>query len=68
MAPGEPGERFQMVRLRMPLAELGALGIRLSELSWPSQEDGWVDVDVVVGVDGWPRDVLWIASVDPGEL
>lgn len=68
MAPAEPGERFRLVRLRMPLAELGALGVRLSDLSWPSQEDGWVDVDVVVGVDGWPRDVLWIASVDPGEL
>lgn len=66
--PGEPGERLQMVRLRMPLSELGAVGVRLSDLSRPSQEGGWVDVDVVVGLDGWPRHVLRIASVDPGEL
>ncbi len=67
-APGELGERLQMVRLRMPLAELGALGVRLSDVSRPSHESGWVEVDVVVGLDGWPRNVLRIATVDPGEL
>lgn len=67
-APAEPRESLQMVRLRMPLSELEALGVRLSDGSRVSQGGGWVDVDVVVGLDGWPRDVLRIASVDPGEL
>lgn len=67
-ASGEPRESLQMVRLRMPLSELGALGVRLSDASRFSHGGGWVDVDVVVGLDGWPRDVLRIATVDPGEL
>ena len=66
--PGEPRESLQMVRLRMPLSELGALGVRLSGASGLSHGAGWVEVDVVVGLDGWPCDVLRIATVDPGEL
>jgi hypothetical protein len=50
---------LQMIRVRIDAAALGGLGV---QLAGPAPE-GLVDVDLVVGVDGWPRDVRRIRPV-----
>jgi hypothetical protein len=52
-APLRAHEPLQMVRLRLPLEALQALGLALFELD----ASGVVDVDVVIGEDGLPRDI-----------
>jgi len=52
-APLRAHESLQMVRLRLPLEALQALGLALFEVD----ASGIVDVDVVIGEDGLPRDI-----------
>ena len=52
-APLREHEPLQMVRLRLPLEALQALGLALFE----PDASGVVDVDVVIGEDGLPRDI-----------
>jgi hypothetical protein len=47
------GEPLQLVRLRIPREALQALGVPLFE----PEARGLVDVDVLIGEDGLPRDV-----------
>ena len=47
------GESLQLVRLRIPREALQALGVPLFE----PEARGLVDVDVLIGEDGLPRDV-----------
>lgn len=60
------GEALQIVRVRMPSSSLPALGVRVSAPSL----DGpvLVDVDLVVGVDGWPREVRDIRQVRAADV
>jgi hypothetical protein len=51
--PVRAHEPLQMVRLRLPLEALQALGLALFEVD----ASGIVDVDVVIGEDGLPRDI-----------
>ena len=52
-------ESLQLVRVRVPRSALSALGVALVEPDLP----GLVDVDVVVGDDGLPRDIRRIRPV-----
>jgi hypothetical protein len=52
-------ETLQLVRVRMPRLALQAVGV---VVSGPNGE-GFVEVDVVVGEDGLPRDVRRVALV-----
>jgi hypothetical protein len=52
-------ETLQLVRVRMPRVALQAVGVVVSG----PNADGFVDVDVVVGEDGLPRDVRRVALV-----
>jgi hypothetical protein len=52
-------ESLQIVRVRMPRGALRALGIALVE----PEARGLVDVDVLVGEDGLPRDIRRIRAV-----
>lgn len=52
-APLQVHEPLQMVRLRLPLEALQALGLALFEAG----ASGVVDVDVIIGEDGLPRDI-----------
>ncbi len=52
-APVQLSEPLQMVRLRLPREALQALGLALLE----PDAGGVVDVDVLVGEDGLPRDI-----------
>jgi hypothetical protein len=53
LAPMRAHEPLQMVRLRLPREALQALGLALLE----PDAGGMVDVDVLVGEDGLPRDI-----------
>jgi hypothetical protein len=53
LAPMRAHEPLQMVRLRLPREALQALGLALLE----PDASGMVDVDVLVGEDGLPRDI-----------
>jgi hypothetical protein len=47
-------------------SSLAAFGVRVDGAS-PLVDDGTlVDVDLVVGMDGWPRDILRIRAVEGG--
>jgi hypothetical protein len=48
-----PLEIFQLVRLRLPRQALATLGFLLVD----PEATGVVDVDVLVGEDGWPRHI-----------
>ena len=52
-------ESLQLVRVRMPRAALGTLGLAL----YDPEATGMVDVGIVVGDDGLPRDIRLIRSV-----
>jgi hypothetical protein len=52
-------ESLQIVRVRMPRSALPALGIALVE----PEAAGLVDVDVLVGGDGLPRDIRRVSAV-----
>jgi hypothetical protein len=52
-------ESLQIVRVRMPRSALRALGIALME----PEAGGLVDVDVLVGGDGLPRDIRRVSAV-----
>jgi hypothetical protein len=52
-------ETLQLVRVRMPRLALQAVGVVVSG----SNAEGFVDVDVVVGEDGLPRDVRRVAPI-----
>jgi hypothetical protein len=52
-------ESLQLVRVRVPRAALSALGVTLSE----PDSSGVVDVDVLVGDDGLPREIRRIRPV-----
>ena len=61
-------EPSRLVRVRVPPSSLAAFGVRLDGAS-PLVDDGTlVDVDLVVGMDGWPRDVLRIRAAGHDEL
>jgi hypothetical protein len=51
--PALRGEPLQLVRLRLPREALQGLGVALLE----PEAGGMVDVDVLVGEDGLPRDI-----------
>jgi hypothetical protein len=53
-------ESLQLVRVRMPRAALGTLGLAL----YDPEATGMVDVDIVVGDDGLPRDIRDIRAVN----
>jgi hypothetical protein len=55
--PALETETLELVRVRMPRLALQAVGV---VVSGPSAE-GFVEVDVVVGEDGLPRDVRRVA-------
>ena len=52
------GESLQLVRLRIPREALQALGVPLFE----PEARGLVDVDVLIGEDGLPKDVRWVRA------
>jgi hypothetical protein len=52
-------ETLQLVRVRMPRLALQAVGVVVSG----SNAEGFVEVDVVVGEDGLPRDVRRVAPI-----
>jgi hypothetical protein len=52
-APALPEETLQLVRLRIPKDALAGLGMEL----FGPEVDGLVDVDVLVGEDGLPKDI-----------
>ncbi len=52
-------ESLHLVRVRMPRAALGTLGLAL----YDPEATGMVDVDIVVGDDGLPRDIRTIRPV-----
>jgi hypothetical protein len=52
-------ETLQLVRVRMPRLALQAVGVVVSG----PNADGFVEVDVVVGEDGLPRDVRRVALI-----
>jgi hypothetical protein len=67
--PDVPADSLQLVRLRMPRTALQAFGVALIE----PDATGLVDVDLVVGSDGLPRDIRRVRPVvdvrsDPNEL
>lgn len=51
--PARRGEPLQLVRLRLPREALQGLGVALLE----PEAGGMVDLDVLVGEDGLPRDI-----------
>lgn len=51
--PAQDSEPLQLVRLRLPREALQALGLALLE----PDASGVVDVDVLIGEDGLPRDI-----------
>jgi hypothetical protein len=55
--PALETETLQLVRVRMPRLALQAVGVVVSG----PNADGFVEVDVVVGEDGLPRDVRRVA-------
>ena len=57
-------EPSRLVRVRVPPSSLAAFGVRLDGSALLMEEGALVDVDLVVGVDGWPRDVLRIRAVE----
>jgi hypothetical protein len=57
--PALQTETLQLVRVRMPRWALQAVGVVVSE----PNADGFVEVDVVVGEDGLPRDLRRIALI-----
>jgi hypothetical protein len=57
--PALETETLQLVRVRMPRLALQAVGV---VVSGPNAE-GFVEVDVVVGEDGLPRDVRRVALI-----
>jgi hypothetical protein len=57
-APIQPAEPMQLVRLRMPKEMLQGLGIALLE----PDTAGTVDIDMLVGEDGLPRDIRRVRS------
>ena len=58
-APDVSVESLQLVRLRMPRTALQAFGVALIE----PDATGLVDVDLVVGSDGLPRDIRRVRPV-----
>jgi hypothetical protein len=52
-------ETLQLVRVRMPRLDLQAVGVVVGG----SNAEGFVEVDVVVGEDGLPRDVRRVAPI-----
>lgn len=57
--PALETETLQLVRVRMPRLALQAVGVVVSG----SNTEGFVELDVVVGEDGLPRDVRRVALV-----
>jgi hypothetical protein len=55
---------LQVIRVRVQASALDAFGVQLAG----PVLDGLVDVDLVVGADGWPRDVRRIRPVSSIEL
>jgi hypothetical protein len=55
-------ESLHIVRVRMPRGALRALGVALVE----PEANGLVDVDVVVGDDGLPREIRRVTAVMEG--
>jgi hypothetical protein len=55
--PALETESLQLVRVRMPRLALQAVGVVVSG----PNADGFVEVDVVVGEDGLPRDIRRVA-------
>jgi hypothetical protein len=55
-------ESLHVVRVRMPRGALQALGVALVE----PEANGLVDVDVVVGDDGLPREIRRVTAVLEG--
>ena len=58
-AAGWPIEALQMIRVRIDASALDAFGVQVAG----PMPAGLVDVDLVVGDDGWPRDVRRIRPV-----
>lgn len=59
--PALETETLQLVRVRMPRPALQAAGVVISG----PNADGFVEVDVVVGEDGLPRDIRRVALLRP---
>jgi hypothetical protein len=57
--PALETETLQLVRVRMPRLALQAVGVVVSG----PNADGFVEMDVVVGEDGLPRDVRRVALI-----
>lgn len=57
--PALETETLELVRVRMPRLALQAVGVIVSG----PNTDGFVEMDVVVGEDGLPRDVRRVALV-----
>ncbi len=57
------GDVLQVIRVRIDAGALDAFGV---QMAGPGTA-GLVDVDLVVGVDGWPRDVRRIRPVNDTE-
>jgi hypothetical protein len=57
--PALETETLELVRVRMPRSALQAVGV---VVSGPNTE-GFVEMDVVVGEDGLPRDVRRVALI-----
>ena len=57
--PVQETEVMQLVRLRVPRAAVAALDIPIEDLPGSSL----VDIDVLIGEDGLPRDIRRIAAV-----
>jgi hypothetical protein len=57
--PALQTETLQLVRVRMPRVTLQAVGVVVSG----PNADGFVEVDVVVGEDGLPRDLRRVALI-----
>ena len=58
-----PGDVLQVIRVRIDAGALEAFGV---QMVGPGSA-GLVDVDLVVGADGWPRDVRRIRQVSDTE-
>ena len=54
-----PVEALQVIRVRIAASALDAFGVQVAG----PMSAGLVDVDLVVGDDGWPRDVRRIRPV-----
>jgi hypothetical protein len=57
--PAVAGDVMQVIRVRIDVGALDAFGVQVVGL----ESAGLVDVDLVVGADGWPRDVRRIRPV-----